>query len=203
MEKERENSGEKQEGAAASSQGLVTITHGVHKLTLNLSKKTVGQVREQLTDPLNIGNVDAYINGEPTKEDVVLKAGDHLEFIKLSGTKGEDFKSALGELRMTKSRKELLEAIEGKEKVTLTSGDHSLAFLSTLKLELPKIFLSASKEAYEEALAEVSILLVLGVLNPMALQYILQSVQRMQKKIFNEFTTPLSKVQNMARSKSE
>jgi len=51
---------------------------------------TVGEVRQQLKDVLNIADeAQTSVSGDVVKDDYVLKEGDNLEFIKKAGDKGQ------------------------------------------------------------------------------------------------------------------
>jgi hypothetical protein len=77
----------KQPGRAKA--GQVQISYGVHSLEAAVAGKSVGEVRQALKDPLNIDpRALALVNGRDVATSYVLKAGDQLEFVRLSGEKG-------------------------------------------------------------------------------------------------------------------
>lgn len=52
--------------------------------------KTVGEIREQYAEALNLGDNEpkAVVFGDEVNDDYVLKEGENLEFIKPGGEKG-------------------------------------------------------------------------------------------------------------------
>jgi len=68
----------------------ITVRHGVNTLTLeNLAGKSVGEVRGQVEDLLNVPDTaQARVNGVPTGEETVLSDGASVEFVKVAGEKG-------------------------------------------------------------------------------------------------------------------
>lgn len=65
------------------------IINGVNTLQADLAGKTVTEVREMLSQALNIDpEATPLVNGDGVGEDYVLQADDELEFVKASGTKG-------------------------------------------------------------------------------------------------------------------
>lgn len=62
---------------------------GVNQLDANLAGKTVAQVRDMLSQALNIDpEATPMIDGEEVSEDTTLTEGEELEFVKASGEKG-------------------------------------------------------------------------------------------------------------------
>ena len=65
------------------------IINGVNTLAADLNGKSVAEVRAMLSQALNIDPEAApVVNGDQVAEDYVLAAGEELEFVKSSGTKG-------------------------------------------------------------------------------------------------------------------
>jgi hypothetical protein len=65
------------------------IISGVNTLDANLVGRSVSDVRNMLSQPLNIDPASKpIVNGETVNEDYVLCGGDELEFVKASGEKG-------------------------------------------------------------------------------------------------------------------
>ena len=66
-----------------------TIINGVNTLSADLAGKTVNEVRDMLSQALNIDpEAQSVVNGDSVAEDYTLATGDELEFIKSSGVKG-------------------------------------------------------------------------------------------------------------------
>ena len=67
-----------------------TIRHGVNTTTLDsVAGKTVGEVREQVSDLLNVPeSAQVRINGTPADEDDEIADGSTVEFVKVAGEKG-------------------------------------------------------------------------------------------------------------------
>lgn len=70
--------------------GKVRVTHGANDCEFdNLAGKSVASIRKSLSSVFSIpAEAQAYIKGDVVKEDYKLKAGEQLEFLKQSGTKG-------------------------------------------------------------------------------------------------------------------
>ena len=68
----------------------VTIRYGVNTLSLdNVAGKTVGEVREQVTDLLNVPDAaQVRVNSVPAQEDALIADGASVEFVKVAGEKG-------------------------------------------------------------------------------------------------------------------
>ena len=65
------------------------IVSGVNTLDAGLAGKSVADVRNMLSQPLNIDPASKpVVDGETVCEDYVLADGDELEFVKASGEKG-------------------------------------------------------------------------------------------------------------------
>lgn len=68
---------------------MIKIVSGVNTLDANLVGRSVSDVRNMLSQPLNIDVASRpVVNGETVEEDYVLEDGDELEFVKASGEKG-------------------------------------------------------------------------------------------------------------------
>ena len=68
---------------------MVTVKHGVNSNTFDVAGKTVGEVREQLADIMNIPETaQIRVNGQPAGEDHVLGENAQVEFVKVAGEKG-------------------------------------------------------------------------------------------------------------------
>jgi hypothetical protein len=67
-----------------------TIRHGVNNTTLDsLVGKTVGEVREQVSDLLNIpASAQVRVNGAPAGESDIIGENTTVEFVKVAGEKG-------------------------------------------------------------------------------------------------------------------
>ena len=68
----------------------ITIRHGVNTINVDSAAgKTVGEVREQAADILNIPeNAQVRVNGAPADESTVLSDNSTVEFVKVAGEKG-------------------------------------------------------------------------------------------------------------------
>lgn len=67
----------------------VRIIYGVHSLEVNIAGRSVGEVRAQLSQALNIGpRAVAIVDGREISETHVLQNGEVLEFVRLAGEKG-------------------------------------------------------------------------------------------------------------------
>lgn len=65
------------------------VISGVNNLDANLVGRSVSEIRNMLSQPLNIDAASKpVVNGETVNEDYVLEDGDELEFVKASGEKG-------------------------------------------------------------------------------------------------------------------
>ncbi len=77
-----------EEGGLRAPYG-VKVTYGIHKMEAALEGKRVAEVRGAISESLNIDpRAMAVVNGSEVDEDHVLAEGDHLEFVRLSGSKG-------------------------------------------------------------------------------------------------------------------
>lgn len=72
------------------AQGVIKVTYGANSQEFgNLEGKTVGQVRQDLAEAFNLPEgAKALVQGEEVDDDQTLQKGDHLEFVKPSGSKG-------------------------------------------------------------------------------------------------------------------
>jgi len=65
------------------------IVSGVNTLDGGLAGKSVSEIRNMLSQPLNIDSSSkAVVDGEEVNEEYVLGEGQELEFVKASGEKG-------------------------------------------------------------------------------------------------------------------
>jgi hypothetical protein len=65
------------------------VTGGVDDEWLPLAGRTVGELRRRLTSRYNLGpGAIATVQGQLVGDDVVVRAGEHLAFIRDSGEKG-------------------------------------------------------------------------------------------------------------------
>jgi hypothetical protein len=77
------------EFAGTSPSGRVDVIHGVYAHSLPLAGKTIKQARKELEVRMNIDpQAMAVIDGLETREDVVLREGQVLNFISPAGEKG-------------------------------------------------------------------------------------------------------------------
>jgi uncharacterized protein with beta-barrel porin domain len=69
--------------------GNVKVTSGVNEMNLELVGQSTATVKHQLDTLLNLsGDEKIVVNGAEVAGDYILEDGDHLEFVKESGTKG-------------------------------------------------------------------------------------------------------------------
>ena len=69
----------------------ITVQNGVNELTSELAGKSVSAIRSMLSQALNIDpEAVAYVNGHAVTPETPVQDGATLEFIKASGTKGND-----------------------------------------------------------------------------------------------------------------
>ena len=67
----------------------VTVIHGPNDGIFDLAGSTVAVVQRTLVDAFNLrSNVIAFVNGEEVESTFTLSAGDRLEFVYRTGTKG-------------------------------------------------------------------------------------------------------------------
>lgn len=69
---------------------MVTVRYGVNAANSgDADGRTVGEVREQFEQAFNIPEgAQARVNGSPASDDTVLASGSTLEFVRISGEKG-------------------------------------------------------------------------------------------------------------------
>ncbi len=67
-----------------------TVRHGVNTVNLDsLTGKTVGEVREQVAELLNVpDSAQVRVNGAPADDDDVIAENATVEFVKVAGEKG-------------------------------------------------------------------------------------------------------------------
>jgi hypothetical protein len=74
---------------ATANSACVEVIHGVYAHSLPLAGLTVGQARAELEDRMNIDpEAVAVVDGSAAGEDVVLRQGQVLNFVKAAGEKG-------------------------------------------------------------------------------------------------------------------
>jgi hypothetical protein len=79
---------QKQVGQAPA--GQIKISYGVHNLDAAIAGKSISEVRQALKEPLNIDpRALALVNGLDVAASYILQNGDHLEFVRLAGEKGQ------------------------------------------------------------------------------------------------------------------
>lgn len=76
---------------ASGSKGTVDVVSGVNELTLDIAGKKVSEVRSELGATMGIdSSYESKVNGDAAAATYVLKDGDELEFVKASGSKGDN-----------------------------------------------------------------------------------------------------------------
>lgn len=74
---------------AARSTQPVQIRYGIHRLEARVAGKSIGEIRGLLQQPLNLDpRAVALVNYRRVSDQVILRAGDQLEFVRLAGVKG-------------------------------------------------------------------------------------------------------------------
>lgn len=74
---------------APLSDSLVALTAGPYGGQLPLAGRSVGEVRRRYGDRYDIGpQMQAYVDSAPVPDDTILRAGQVLTFMHLSGEKG-------------------------------------------------------------------------------------------------------------------
>jgi hypothetical protein len=69
--------------------GTVLVTSGVNNEWLPLAGRTVGEIRRRLVGRLDFDvNAVATLGGRSVGDDVIVRPGEHLAFIRESGSKG-------------------------------------------------------------------------------------------------------------------
>lgn len=85
----------------------VNVVYGAHQLRLPVVGLTIDQVRMAYSDILNARfNTEAFVNGRKSPGSTVLTNGDRVEYMKISGRKGQDFWSKREFMRLTKISEE-------------------------------------------------------------------------------------------------
>ncbi len=76
----------------ARAEETIRIIYGVHSLEVNIAGRSVGEVRAQLSQALNIGpRAIAVVDGREVAETHILDSGQVLEFVRLAGEKGSQW----------------------------------------------------------------------------------------------------------------
>lgn len=88
--KERKKISSGQTTEEQKQKGTITVRSGIISLNnLKLEGKTVGEIREKLRTPLNIGDEEiAQVGGKEVGDDYSLKENDVLEFVERARAKG-------------------------------------------------------------------------------------------------------------------
>jgi hypothetical protein len=74
--------------------GKVRVVYGVHALSVGVAGRTVGDVRVVLGQAMNISpRAIALVNGQEVNEGQILLPGQHLEFVRQAGEKGDHRRS--------------------------------------------------------------------------------------------------------------
>jgi hypothetical protein len=69
---------------------VVRIVSGASGCEFDVAGKSVGSVKNFAQEILNVSSIsESYVRGKKVSDDYILKAGDCLEFIKPSGSKGQ------------------------------------------------------------------------------------------------------------------
>ena len=77
--------------------GTVRVVYGIHALSVGVAGKTVGNVRVVLGQAMNISpRAIALVDGQEVNEGRILLPGQHLEFVRQAGEKGDRRRSLLG-----------------------------------------------------------------------------------------------------------
>jgi len=77
--------------------GKVRVVYGIHALSVGVAGKTVGEVRVVLGQAMNISpRAIALVDGQEVSESQILLPGQHLEFVRQGGEKGDRRCSLLG-----------------------------------------------------------------------------------------------------------
>ena len=70
--------------------GKVRVVYGIHSLSVGVAGKTVGDVRVVLGQAMNISpRAIALVDGQEVNEGQMLLPGQHLEFVRQAGEKGD------------------------------------------------------------------------------------------------------------------
>ena len=76
--------------------GTVRVVYGIHALSVGVAGKTVGEVRVVLGQAMNISpRAIALVDGQEVSESQILLPGQHLEFVRQAGEKGDRRRSLL------------------------------------------------------------------------------------------------------------
>ena len=74
---------------SAESFADVTITYGIHRVSMPLAGLTVEEIQVGLGDVLNVGReVEAYLNGNRVAGTTLVRSADTLDFMRTFGRKG-------------------------------------------------------------------------------------------------------------------
>lgn len=69
--------------------GTIRVSGGVDNEWLPLAGRTVGEVRRRIASRYGLDpQASAYLRGQAVGDDVIVRQGEHLSFVRLSGEKG-------------------------------------------------------------------------------------------------------------------
>ncbi len=72
----------------------VRVVYGIHALSVGVAGKRVGEVRGALGQAMNISpRAIALVDGQEVSESEILLPGQHLEFVRQAGEKGDHRRS--------------------------------------------------------------------------------------------------------------
>ena len=70
--------------------GTVRVVYGIHALSVGVAGRTVSEVRVVLGQAMNISpRAIALVDGQEVSERQILLPGQHLEFVRQAGEKGD------------------------------------------------------------------------------------------------------------------
>ncbi len=69
--------------------GTIRVSGGIDNEWLPLAGQTVGEVRRRIASRYGLDpRAIPYVHGQAVSDDVVVRQGEHLSFVRLSGEKG-------------------------------------------------------------------------------------------------------------------
>ena len=102
----------------------VHVIYGAHDLRLPVAGLTIDQVRMAYSGLLSVSvNTEAFVNGRQSTGSTVLTNGDRVEYMKISGRKGQDFWSKREFMRLTKISEEQWTSLREKGLRTFHVGE--------------------------------------------------------------------------------